>query len=160
MQHPTSGLCRPREQGFDSQEILMSKIGFTTLLDRDDSVLSPHFGKAKWVMIRDRDAQQVTFEQNTALYGGAVVEILKTHGCTDAVFAEIGPGALRHLQQAGIRGWFAPANIPAPELLERLSRHELRAAVDVGERHAGKPAGGCCGQQHHGDEHHGCCDSR
>ena len=45
----------------------MSKVGFTSLLDRDDWVLSPHFGKAKWVMIRDDDTGKLTFEQNTGL---------------------------------------------------------------------------------------------
>ena len=95
----------------------MSKVGFTTLLDRDDSVLSPHFGEAKWVMIRDDDTGKVTFEHNTGLSGRAVVTILQRHGCTEAVFTEIGPGAFRHLHEAGIRGWLAPANMPVRELL-------------------------------------------
>jgi predicted Fe-Mo cluster-binding NifX family protein len=106
----------------------MSKIGFTTLLNREDSVLSPHFGLAKWVMIRDNDTGDVTFEQNTALYGRAIVDILHQHGCADVVFAEIGPGAFRNLQEAGIRGWLAPMNVPVPQLLERFSRGELTPA--------------------------------
>ncbi len=147
----------------------MTKIGFTTLLNQDDSVLSPHFGKAKWVMIRD-DSGKVTFVQNTGLSGGAVVNILQHHGCTEAVFAEIGPGAFRHLQQAGIRGWLGPANVPIAELLARLSRGELPAAkgptspkARTGHsEHAGSGcsrieadtkrvggATGCCGQQSH-----------
>lgn len=148
----------------------MSKVGFTSLLDRDDSVLSPHFGKAKWVMIRDDDTGKLTFEQNTGLSGRAVVTILQRHGCTEAVFTEIGPGAFRHLEEAGIRGWLAPANVPVTELLERLSRRELPAAMEPtsskgdagrGEHKGagcgtteglGKRAGrdnGCCGQQSH-----------
>jgi len=117
----------------------MSKIGFTTLLDRHDSVLSPHFGKAKWVLICDDDTGKVTFEQNTNLSGGAVVNILQRHGCTEAIFTEIGPGAFRHLQEAGIRGWVAPANVPITELLEKLTRRELPAAIEP----ASHRAGGC-----------------
>jgi predicted Fe-Mo cluster-binding NifX family protein len=146
----------------------MSKIGFTTLLDRKDSVLSPHFGMAKWVMIRDDDTGEVTFEQNTGLYGRAVVDILQRHGCSDAVFAEIGPGALRHLQEAGIRGWLAPTDVPVPELLDRFSRGDLASAKeptrfsggagrrehrDAGMRATGgmgiDRGRGCCGQQRH-----------
>jgi predicted Fe-Mo cluster-binding NifX family protein len=143
----------------------MSKIGFTTLLKHKDSVLSPHFGMAKWVMIRDDDSGEATFEQNTGLYGRAVVDILQRHGCSDAVFAEIGPGALRHLQEAGIRGWLAPADVPVPELLDCFSRGALSAATQptqlsggsggrerrgAGMRAAGGAGAGrrrgCCGQ--------------
>ena len=61
----------------------MSKIAFMTLLKRQDSKLSPHFGKAKWVMITDQDGGVPTFVQNTGLNGRAVVEILAANGCTD-----------------------------------------------------------------------------
>ena len=106
----------------------MSKVAFTTLLKREDSALSPHFGKAKWIMVLDRETGQVTFEQNTALNGRAVVEVVVRHGCTEAVFTNIGAGALRHLEQARIRGWIAPAGVSAPQLLERLDRGELSRA--------------------------------
>ncbi len=106
----------------------MSKVAFTTLLNREDSALSLHFGMAKWILIRDDDNSQITFEQNTALNGRAVVEIMVQHGCTDAVFTQIGEGAFRHLEQAGIRGWIGPASTPVPQLLEHLSRGELARA--------------------------------
>jgi predicted Fe-Mo cluster-binding NifX family protein len=103
----------------------MSKIAFTTLLQRDNSALSPHFGKAKWVLIFDRETGHYAFEQNTGLNGRAVVEIMARHGCSDAVFTQIGSGALQHLHAAGIRGWIGPAYLPVPELLKRLDCGEL-----------------------------------
>lgn len=106
----------------------MSKVGFTTLLKREDSALSPHFGKAKWIAVRNGESGDMTFEQNIALNGRAVVDIMARHGCTDAVFTNIGPGALQHLEQAGIRGWIGPAGVPLPQLLERLGRGELKRA--------------------------------
>jgi len=106
----------------------MSKVAFTTLVDREDSVLSPHFGMAKWILIRNDDDGQITFEQNTALNGRAVVDMMVRHGCTDAIFTQIGPGALAHLEHAGIRGWIGPADTPVPQLLERLSCGELARA--------------------------------
>jgi predicted Fe-Mo cluster-binding NifX family protein len=115
----------------------MSTIGFTTLINREDSVLSPHFGLAKWVMIRDNDTGNATFEQNTALYGQAVVDILQRHGCTDVVFAEIGYGAFRGLQEAGIRGWLAPMNVPVPQLLDHFNRGELTQAEGPTEGSSG-----------------------
>ena len=109
----------------------MSKIAFTALLNRPDSVLSPHFGKAKWILIRD-EGGQTTFEQNTVLNGRAVVDIMARHGCTDAVFTQIGDGAFVHLDRAGIRGWIGPANIPVPQLVERLERGQLERVQPPG----------------------------
>lgn len=106
----------------------MSKVAFTTLLKREDSALSPHFGKAKWIMVRDGESGEITFAQNTALNGRAVVDLMARYGCTDAVFTNIGPGALRHLEQSGIRGWIGPAGVPLPQVLERLTRGELKRA--------------------------------
>lgn len=105
----------------------MSKTAFTTLLNRGTSALSPHFGKAKWVCILDEKGQ-VEFEQNTALNGRAVVDIMARHGCKDAVFTEIGPGAYSHLKEAGIRGWIGPAGVPVPEIAGHLRRGELAPA--------------------------------
>ncbi len=102
----------------------MSKAAFITLLNREDSALSPHFGKGKWVLIRDESGRSI-FEQNTVLNGRAVVDIMRKHGCTDAVFTEIGPGAFMHLEQAGIRGWIGPARTPVPQLAALLDRGEL-----------------------------------
>ena len=96
----------------------MSKIAFMTLLNRGNSKLSPHFGKAKWLMVKDRESGASEFVQNTGLNGRAVVNILVAHGCTDVVFSEIGPGALARLQAESIRGWFAPSDVPVPELVD------------------------------------------
>lgn len=124
----------------------MTRLAFTTLLNRNDSVLSPHFGKAKWIMIRD-ETGAVAFEQNTALNGRAVAEILSRTGCTDVISAEIGEGAFRHLQQAGIRSWIAPSDIPVPQLAQMFARSELTPAIP--ESHTSE---GCC----HGTEKTGC----
>jgi predicted Fe-Mo cluster-binding NifX family protein len=132
----------------------MSKIAFTALLNRPDSVLSPHFGKAKWIMIRD-DAGNAQFEQNTELNGRAVVEILRRAGCTDVISTELGEGAFRHLQQAGIRAWAGPADVAAPILADMLRRGQLQPLNAKSHEHAG-----CChgsgpqaGHEHKG----GCC---
>jgi predicted Fe-Mo cluster-binding NifX family protein len=136
----------------------MSKLAFTTLLNRNDSILSPHFGKAKWIMMRD-DAGTISFEQNTALNGRAVADILRRAECTDVISAEIGEGAFRHLQQAGIRSWLAPGDIPVPRLVEMFKRGELSPSSPGA--HA---SGGCChGAEEAGDAsagahgHGRCC---
>ncbi len=132
----------------------MSKTAFMTLLNRGNSALSPHFGKAKWIGILD-DGGDIEFEQNTALNGRAVVEIIARHGCKDAVFTEIGPGAYMHLAQAGIRGWIGPAGVPVTEIAGRLRRGELSPAQPEScGNHEGGSAhahGGscCCGHSAH-----------
>ncbi|MFP5228152.1 MAG: NifB/NifX family molybdenum-iron cluster-binding protein [Acidobacteriota bacterium] len=145
----------------------MAKTAFITLLDRDDSALSPHFGKGKWVLIRDDNGQN-TFEQNTVLNGRAVVDIMKKHGCTDAVFTEIGPGAFAHLEEAGIRGWIGPANRPVPDLAALLRNGELirAGAPESGSKdhasHGGKDGQscGCCGTPHTAEKGRGNFTSR
>lgn len=122
----------------------MSKIAFMTLLNREDSTLSPHFGKAKWMMIVDQENGVPTFFQNTGLNGRAVVEVLAANGCADVVFSGIGEGALRHLQAANIRGWIAGGEIPVPVLLERYRRGELLRAHASTEGQEGHG----CGQSH------------
>jgi predicted Fe-Mo cluster-binding NifX family protein len=124
----------------------MSKIAFMTLLRCEDSKLSPHFGKAKWVMITDEDGGVATFVQNTGLDGRAVVDILAANGCTDVVFSGIGAGALRHLQAANIRGWIAGGDVPVPILLESFRRGELARA----QAPTGGQEGHGCGPQHDG----------
>ncbi len=106
----------------------MSKVAFTTLLKREDSALSPHFGTAKWIMIYDCDTAQIAFEQNTALNGRGVADVVARHGCRDAVFTRIGGGGLRQLSRASIRGWIGPSGVPVPELIERWRPGELTAA--------------------------------
>jgi predicted Fe-Mo cluster-binding NifX family protein len=113
----------------------MSRLAFMTLLNRENTKLSPHFGKAKWVMIRDTDTGAAQFVQNAGLNGQAVVAILAANGCSDVVFTEIGPGALAHLQTANIRGWFAPANIPVAEIAEMFARGTLKRATAPSESH-------------------------
>ena len=110
----------------------MSKVGLMTASEREDSLLSGHFGKTPWVMIRSDDSSVPTVELNEPLRGHAVIEILQRHGCTDAVFTQIGAGALRHLQEAGIRGWIAPPDTPVAEVLQRFRSGDLPPATAKG----------------------------
>ena len=140
----------------------MSKIGCTVLLNRETSPLSPHFGKAKWVMISDPETGATEFEQNHGLNGRAIVDILLRHQCTDAIFAEIGPGALAHLQQAQIKAWFAPQNVPALEVIQKFRRGELSRAVAPSPGHGGHhgssmDAHGCGGSSGSGGTRTTCC---
>ena len=97
-------------------KIEMSKIALMTLLNREDSSLSPHFGKAKWILVRDTEQGSAKFIQNHGLNGRTVVEALLREGCTDVICSEIGQGAVENLRRAQIHGWLAPAGIPVPRL--------------------------------------------
>ncbi len=122
----------------------MSAIALMTLLNREDSTLSPHFGKAKWLMVVESGTGKSRFVQNAGLNGRSVVDLLVANGCTDVVFNEIGPGALQHLQAANICGWFGPADMPVPQLLELFRAGKLDRAIEPLEGHRGH---GCCGQR-------------
>jgi predicted Fe-Mo cluster-binding NifX family protein len=122
------------------------------LLNREDSVLSPHFGKAKWILVVDPERGPAQFVQNRGLNGRSVVEELVREECTDVITSEIGAGAVGHLEGAGVRGWLGAAGVPAPRLIEMLQAGELPrlcAATHPGE-------GGGCGQRHGEGQAGGC----
>lgn len=151
----------------------MRKIALMTLLNREDSSLSPHFGKAKWIMIRDLEHGPSRFLQNHGLNGKSVVEQLQAEHCTDVICSEVGMGAVENLQRAQIRGWLAPAGVAAPLLVEMLAAGSLQPVSAThahgadgcqhpsGEKHSG--GGCCCGHRHGNEQIHdgasGCCHS-
>lgn len=92
-----------------------------TLLSREESNLSPHFGKAKWILVHDTEQATSRFVQNKGLNGISVVQHLMNEGCGDVICSEIGEGAVKHLHEANIRGWLGPADVPAPRLLQMLA---------------------------------------
>ena len=109
----------------------MSKVGMTLLRPDWQSPLSPHFGLATWLLIYDTETDQKNFERNRLLMGKGVVDVFAQHRCTDAIFSNIGPGALEILRAAGIRGWYGAADVPASELISRLKQGELEPANEA-----------------------------
>jgi predicted Fe-Mo cluster-binding NifX family protein len=130
----------------------MKKVGMTLLRSDWQSPLSPHFGLATWLLIYDTETDQKTFERNRLLMGKGVVDVFAQHHCTDAVFSEIGPGALEILRAAGIRAWYGPPDVPAAQLIDRLKQGELESAKEARSHDHGRTSGhgrggklrGCC----------------
>lgn len=120
----------------------MGRIGLTTSKSEESAGLSEHFGMAKWVLVYDEGADAVEAVRNRGLTGSAVAELMAARGCTDAVFTSIGEGALRHLREAGIRGWYGPRGEPAAGLAARLGAGQLRPADEADhkapQRHRGR----------------------
>jgi predicted Fe-Mo cluster-binding NifX family protein len=103
-----------------------------TLLRPDwQSPLSRHFGMAGWLLIYDAKTDQKKFARNRLLMGRGVVDVFLQHRCTDAIFSQIGPGALEILRAAGIHGWYGPADVPASQLIDRLKQGELEPANEA-----------------------------
>jgi predicted Fe-Mo cluster-binding NifX family protein len=132
----------------------MSKVAVMMLENNVKAQMSAHFGKAEWVMVADTECHAFDFLKNEAANGRSVVEMVSSHNCTDAIFSEIGNGALGHLKAEGIRGWVAPANISGQQALEMFEHLQLRAADTA----SGRPAGhGCCCAKQAGSEATSCC---
>jgi predicted Fe-Mo cluster-binding NifX family protein len=123
----------------------MAKIGVMMSADRADEAMSSHFGKAEWIMVADTDNPVPVFVKNEALNGKGAVEIVIRQGCTDVILADIGDGALGHLQAAQIRAWAVPEPVVGSEALRMFREGQLppvppaRAATRQGEHH-----GNCC----------------
>jgi predicted Fe-Mo cluster-binding NifX family protein len=132
----------------------MSKVAVMMLENNVKAQMSAHFGKAEWVMVADTECHAFDFLKNEAANGRSVVEMVSSHNCTDAIFSEIGNGALGHLKAEGIRGWVAPSNISGQQALEMFEHLQLRAADTA----SGRPAGhGCCCAKQAGSEATSCC---
>jgi predicted Fe-Mo cluster-binding NifX family protein len=110
----------------------MSKVGLTVVRPDADSPLSLQFGLAGWILICDTDGKERVLERNRLLYGMGVVGILERHRCTDAIFSNIGQGALEALKAAKIRGWCGPEGVPAAQLIEQLKRGALKKVGENG----------------------------
>jgi predicted Fe-Mo cluster-binding NifX family protein len=136
---------------------IMAKIGVMMSADRADEEMSSHFGKAEWIMVADTESGVREFVKNETLNGKGAVEIVIRLGCTDVILAEIGDGALGHLQAAHIRAWAVPAPVAGNEALRIFGEGQLspgppaRAAARQGPHHGGccsRPVGGeaavCC----------------
>jgi predicted Fe-Mo cluster-binding NifX family protein len=132
----------------------MSKVAVMMSENQVNAQMSSHFGKAEWVMVADMDSRAFAFLKNEAANGRSVVELVSNHHCSDAIFSEIGIGALGHLKAEGIRGWVAPANISGQQALEMFEHLRLQAADTASERPAGH---GCCCAKQVGTEATSCC---
>jgi predicted Fe-Mo cluster-binding NifX family protein len=111
----------------------MGKIGLTLSRNTLDAPLARHFGMAKWLLMYEND-QAFEFVQNTELYGRGVTDEFIRAGCVDAVFTNIGRGALEKLQAARIRPWYGPPDVPVREVIECLKRGELQEATEATEK--------------------------
>ncbi len=122
----------------------MSKIGVMMSENRAEGQMSSHFGKAEWIMVIDTDNPVPMFEKNEVLNGKCASESVIRQGCTDVILADIGDGALGHLQAAHIRAWAVPKPVTGDAALRMFREGQLppvpaaRAATRHGEGH------GCC----------------
>jgi predicted Fe-Mo cluster-binding NifX family protein len=136
----------------------MAKIGVMMSADRADEKMSSHFGKAEWIMVADTDSPAPVFVKNEALNGKGTVEIVIRLGCTDVILADIGDGALGHLQAAHICAWAVPESIAGSQALQMFKDGRLtsvppaRASARHGVSHgcncsstSEAETGGCCG---------------
>jgi predicted Fe-Mo cluster-binding NifX family protein len=128
----------------------MSKVAVMMSENNVKAQMSEHFGKAEWVMVADTECHAFDFLKNEAAGGKSIVEMIAGQNCTDAIFSEIGNGALGHLKAENVRGWVAPANISGQQALEMFEHLRLQAA-DSSSAHA------CCGSHHAGSKATTCC---
>jgi predicted Fe-Mo cluster-binding NifX family protein len=119
------------------------RIGLTLLHDSEDSPLSDHFGKAKWLGIYEPSTGEMRFVRNTGLNGRFVADAFDEAGCSHVVFTNIGEGALGHLGSYEILAVWGPAGIPAKSLVQDVESGRLPAGKGtphVPEHHHRRPS--------------------
>jgi predicted Fe-Mo cluster-binding NifX family protein len=138
----------------------MSKIGVMMSADRADAQMSSHFGKAEWIMVTNTDNPVPAFIKNVGQKGKSAVEIVLSQGCTDVILADIGDGALGHLQAAHIRAWAVPTLVAGDKALDMFRNGQLPAvpsARSAMREGAGGRHSGCCCSNRGGAETSSCC---
>jgi predicted Fe-Mo cluster-binding NifX family protein len=118
----------------------MAKIGMTLSRDRLEDPLAQHFGKAKWLLVWD-SAGGAQFIPNQGLNGRWVAETFAAAGCTLVVANHLGPGALVHLREAGIRVLEGAPDKAAVELARLADKGELPDLLGASPHPAG--SSGC-----------------
>jgi predicted Fe-Mo cluster-binding NifX family protein len=131
----------------------MSKVVVMMSEDRVDAPVSAHFGKAEWALIADTQCHRFTFFKNDDAHCKSTVERIAALDCTDAIFTEIGAGALTRLQACHIRGWFAPSHVTGGQALEMFEHLRLQPAQVA----TGSQRRSCCSQSAT-PEPSGCCN--
>src|SRR5512140_2910817 len=119
----------------------MAKIGMTLSRERVEDPLAPHFGKAKWLLVWD-SAGPARFIPTQGLNGRGVAEAFAAACCTQVVASHLGPGALAHLRQAGIRVLEGSPDAPAMELARLADAGQLPELLEAAPHPEGS---GCCG---------------
>ena len=119
----------------------MSRVAVMMSENNVKAQMSSHFGKAEWVMAADTVNHTFVFLKNEAANGKSVVDLVASQNCTDAIFNEIGSGALSHLTATNVRGWVAPAHISGGQALDMFAHLRLHAAAST-SGHV------CCGSNH------------
>src|ERR1035441_8160256 len=99
---PNRSIVERTQLSFTETRSLMSKVGVMMSADCADGPMSSHFGKAEWILIADTENPGLDFVKNDELNGKSAVAIVIGAGCTDVILADIGDGALGHLQAAQI----------------------------------------------------------
>lgn len=139
----------------------MSRIGVMMSVDRADGQMSSHFGKAQWIMVADTETAATEFVRNEALNGRGVVDIVIRQGCTDVILADIGDGALGHLQAAHIRAWAAPAPVIGTAALQMFKDGQLPPVpLALAAARHGEHRGCCCSSKDQSEAAECCHNSR
>jgi predicted Fe-Mo cluster-binding NifX family protein len=120
---------------------LMSRVAVMMSRNSVDAEMSSHFGKTEWVMATDTESKDLVFLKNEGMNGKSVIELLASQKCSDAIFTEIGEGALGHLKAANIRGWVASQALSGLQALAMFENRQLQPASSPAGEHSGH---GCC----------------
>jgi predicted Fe-Mo cluster-binding NifX family protein len=102
----------------------MSILAMMVSRDSLDAPLARTFGKAKWLLLWERESGAL-FRRNETLSGGSMAGAIAAAGCRDVIAAHLGEKACAHLTALGIRLWKGPVSTPVREVIEMHLRCEL-----------------------------------
>ncbi len=137
----------------------MGRLAVMMSTDDLDGPMSPHFGKAEWIMVVEVPSGMAEFARNEGLNGASAADLLIGCGCTDVILVDVGEGALGHLQAAHIRVWAAPGPVAGNEALRMFADGKLAPVPAVRSAKRQGAGRGCCCSGNATSQAAGCCHS-
>ncbi|WP_051524436.1 NifB/NifX family molybdenum-iron cluster-binding protein [Sulfurihydrogenibium subterraneum] len=103
------------------------KIALPVKPQKEEYLLSPAFGKAKFFLIYDTETQEVKIVENEHLSGRDVVNILSKEKVNVVITNHLGGGAYRHIIDCGIKAIYTESkNAPYKEVINQFLEGKLR----------------------------------
>ncbi|MFN3977840.1 MAG: NifB/NifX family molybdenum-iron cluster-binding protein [Sulfurihydrogenibium azorense] len=103
------------------------KIALPVKPQKDEYLVSPAFGKAKFFLIYDTQSQDVKIVENEHLSGRDVVNILSKEKVEIVITNHLGGGAYQHMVNCGIKPYYTESkNVSYKEVINQFLEGKLR----------------------------------
>lgn len=128
-------------------------ITFPVKTDKENSAISPSFGKAKYFAFYD--GQELNVERNPFGNGAQLIAWFKEKGVEKIIIKEMGSNPYKKIKQTNMKVYFAgEGRVTSNDLIEQINKNSLRKLneedlLEIIKHHEGNHS-----HDHNHDHHH------